>query len=201
MIARPAHLSREEGQVGWPGYPWEQGRAYARWLGMVGDVLRHTERLLALSAYCLPDRQGALRRAVMAQAAAAGHEREDLIVHDLLAMGYTVLDLPEPPAVAQLHQQLAALATDGVPTAILGHVVAFERWLEASTPPVWARCIAAHGPLATGWLAWRSTAPPCRGRAIATLVAQAEDAATREGLVLGEDASHLALQRWRTASV
>ena len=180
----------EPSAIPWARYPWEQGRAYAAWLGMVGDVLRHRERLLALALYHLPDRERVLRQQLrdrLHRLSAEDDEALELLALDLLALGYTVLELPEPPAVSGLHCTLAGLVCAGAPQAALGHLLAFEHLMEACAAVAAPRCAAVHGPLAIRWLEGirRLPSEPPLPEGVSSL-----------GLVQGAQASAEALHSW-----
>lgn len=98
---------------------------YSNWLAQTYYFVRHSTRLLALSAALCPfELQGFHQRALDHAAEEKNHEK--MLIHDLKHLGTNISDFPESPVTASFYQTQYYAIENIHPLAFLGYVSLLE---------------------------------------------------------------------------
>jgi hypothetical protein len=126
-------------------FPWTDKNAYATWLGQTYYLVRHTTRLICVSAgKCALEDQELHDKSVWHLKEEWKHD--DIALADLRFLGYDIAQIPElPQATAIYHSQYYYLDRFG-PYAVLGYSYMLEGLAALKGAEVTAILTKAFGP-------------------------------------------------------
>jgi Iron-containing redox enzyme len=127
-------------------FPWEQPAAYADWIAQTYYYVRHSTRLLAAAAarFPLDDRGNALHLRFGAHLAEE-KKHEQLALHDLKRIGFSIADLPEHPATRMFYEPQYFKIEHLCPVALFGYILPLEAIGPSCGPGIIERVAKAHG--------------------------------------------------------
>lgn len=125
-------------------FPWEVREKYVTWLGQSYFFVKHSTRLLALSApNCAFSNNKTHKRMAKHIFEEIGHET--LAANDLLSLGMTVTDIKESPLTKAFYRlQYYGIERMGA-SYLMGYILFLEGVASVLGPSMLARVVSAHG--------------------------------------------------------
>lgn len=132
--------------------PWENKEFYASYLAQTFYYVRHSTRMLAISAGRLnyEEQQNLHLRFLKHLGEEANHER--LAINDLKALGYTVNDFPELNATRCFYEPQYFKIEHQGPLALMGYILYLEVLAQNICPPLAKKLTGLYGKKAATFL-------------------------------------------------
>jgi hypothetical protein len=134
-------------------FSWGDRRVYADWLAQTYYYVRHSTRLLAGSAARFSfDAAGDKLHDRFAAHIGEEKRHEQLALHDLKVLGYSIDELPEHDATRAFYETQYYKTQFRHPTALLGYILALEALSAHSGAWIFETVSKAHGESSAAFL-------------------------------------------------
>lgn len=139
-------------QNSYESLPWDNKEFYANYLAQTFYYVRHSTRLLALSASRLSyeEQQNLHLRFLKHLSEEANHER--LAINDLKALGYTTADFPELNSTRFFYESQYYKIEHKDPLALMGYILYLEVLAQNICPPLAKKLTTIYGKKAATFL-------------------------------------------------
>lgn len=125
-------------------FPWENRQAYVGWLTQTYFFVRHSTRLLSLTAAKFDlEQEPSHQRYLTHISEEKSHEK--LAIHDLKELGFDLKEGKELPSTSALYQTQYYWIERFGPNSFLGYIFALEGIADHQGAKVCERVIGAHG--------------------------------------------------------
>lgn len=143
-IKKPFYEILESAKNSVAQFPWENKQAYAAWLAQSYYFVRHSTRLLALSAGKLDLSQEFLHQRMTAHFTEEnGHEKLALL--DLKSLGFDISNFSEFTSTKLFYQSQYYWLLQRSAASIMGYIIFLEGFAAAEGPNILKTVLRHHG--------------------------------------------------------